>query len=550
MDLVSKIKEFFKGEVSVSELDLEKYSRDASLFKIRPQIVVFPKDVEDIKGLVKFVSDNKSKQPNLSLTMRSGGTDMTGGALSESIVVDVSKHINQFKEIGADYAVAEPGLFYRDFEKETLKKNLLLPSYPASREICAVGGMVANNAGGERTLQYGKTIDYVPELKVILRDGQEYTVQSLSPSELEEKKNAGGLEGEIYNKISNLVISNYDLLQKAKPRVSKNSSGYYLWDVYDPVKKTFDLTKLLVGSQGTLGVITEIKFRLIEPKKHRRLLVIFLKDMKSLAQITQAILKFKPESFESYDDHTFKVAIRFLPELARKLKGGLIHLGFNFLHEFWLIFLKGMPKMVMLAEFSGETEEEVYQKARAAEKSLEKFRLDTKISMPGYDTEKYWIIRRESFNLLRQKIKNLRAAPFIDDIIVKPDHLPQFLPQLYAILDAYPVIYTIAGHVGDGNFHIIPLMDLADPKAKNLIVQISRRVYDLVIKFGGSMSAEHNDGLIRGPYLKQFFGPEVYGLFEEVKKIFDPAGIFNPGKKVGARLDYSLSHLDSAKKES
>src|SRR3989344_6318648 len=135
MDLAVQIKEFFKGEITAAEADLEKYSRDASLFKIKPQLVVFPRDVEDITGLVKFVSDNKSEYPGLSLTMRAGGTDMTGGALSESIIVDVAKHINRLKEVGNDYVVVEPGMFYRDFEHETLKKNLLLPSYPASREI-------------------------------------------------------------------------------------------------------------------------------------------------------------------------------------------------------------------------------------------------------------------------------------------------------------------------------------------------------------------------------------------------------------------------------
>ncbi|MBI2052538.1 MAG: FAD-binding oxidoreductase [Candidatus Sungbacteria bacterium] len=550
MDLVAKIKEFFKGEITVAAADLEKYSRDASLFKIKPQLAVAPQNVEDIKNLVKFVSDHKSENSDLALTVRSGGTDMTGGALSESIVVDVSKHINRLKEVGDNYAVVEPGMFYRDFEKATLGKNLLLPSYPASREICTVGGMAANNSGGEKTLKYGKTIDYVAEIKAILRDGREYVFKPVSESELEAKKSQSDLEGDIYRQISDLAVNNYDILQKAKPRVSKNSSGYYLWDVYNSVKKTLDISKLIVGSQGTLGIVTEIKFNLVKPKKHRRLLVIFLKNGKLLAQIVQKILGFGPESFESYDDHTFKVALKFLPELAKKLKGGLVRLCFNFLHEFVLILFNGMPKMVLLAEFSGDTEEEIYNKARAAERSLEELKLSTKISIPGYDTEKYWVIRRESFNFLRQKIKNLRAAPFIDDIIVKPEHLPQFLPQLYEVLDDYAIIYTIAGHVGDGNFHIIPLMDLTDPKAKNLIVQISRRVYALVIKFGGSISAEHNDGLIRGPYLKQFFGPEIYRLFEEVKKVFDPAGIFNPGKKVGASLDYSLSHLDSSKKES
>src|SRR3989344_7905689 len=139
MDLAVQIKEFFKGEITSAEADLEKYSRDASLFKIKPQLVVVPQDVEDIKNLVKFVSDHKSENSDLALTVRSGGTDMTGGALSESIIVDVAKHINRLKEIGDDYAVVEPGMFYRDFEKATLKKNLLLPSYPASREICTVG---------------------------------------------------------------------------------------------------------------------------------------------------------------------------------------------------------------------------------------------------------------------------------------------------------------------------------------------------------------------------------------------------------------------------
>ena len=547
MDIVSKIKGFFKGEITTGEADLEKYSHDASLFKVRPQMVVMPKDVEDIKHLVNFVTQNKSASPDLSLTIRSGGTDMTGGPLSESIVVDVSPHLNQLKEIKADYAVVEPGMFYRDFEKETLKKNLLMPSFPASREICTVGGMVANNSGGEKTLAYGKTIDYVAELKVILRDGEEHVFKSLSETDLEIKKKETNLEGDIYRQLADLVIKNYDLLREAKPKVSKNSSGYYLWDVYNPHKKTFDLTKLMVGSQGTLGIITEIKFRLIKPKKYRRLLVIFLKDMQTLVPITHRVLEFKPESFESYDDHTFKVAIKFLPEIAKKLKGGMIRLGLNFLHEFWLIFLHGMPKLVMLAEFSGETPEEAYEKARAAEKGLEELGLESKITMPGYDTEKYWIIRRESFNLLRQKIKNLRTAPFIDDIIVRPDCLPEFLPQLYTILDQYPIIYTVAGHVGDGNFHIIPLMDSADPKMKDIIVELSRQVYDLVLKFKGSMSAEHNDGLIRGPYLEQAFGAEVFKLFKEVKNIFDPDSIFNPGKKSEANLNYSLDHLDIKK---
>src|SRR3989344_268529 len=276
--LTNQLKEFIKGEIANDEKTLQKYSRDASLFEVKPETVVFPKDSEDIKKLVQFISRRKSalglpEFALLSITARCGGTDMTGGDLGESIVIDFTKHFNKIYEVdsygdGGGYARAQPGVFYRDFEKETLKKNLLLPSYPASREICAVGGMVANNAGGEKTLAYGKTEDYILELKAVLSDGNEYILKPLNREELEKKLKETNFEGEIYRKISKLVFDNQELLQKAKPKVSKNSAGYYLWNVWDGNK--FDLTKLFAGSQGTLGIITEITFRLITPKKYSR----------------------------------------------------------------------------------------------------------------------------------------------------------------------------------------------------------------------------------------------------------------------------------------
>src|SRR3989338_5959455 len=200
---------------------------------------------------------------------------MTGGGLTESVVVDVTKHLNKIKAIGKDSAVVEPGVYYRDFEKETLQHDLLLPSYPASKDICTVGGMAANNSGGEKTLAYGKTEDYVMELKAVLSDGKEYLIKPLTKDELDKKLKQTDFEGKIYQKIHQLITRNAEILKNARPKVSKNSAGYYLWNVWDG--KHFDLTKLLVGSQGTLGIITEIKFRLIRPKKYSRLAVIFLK---------------------------------------------------------------------------------------------------------------------------------------------------------------------------------------------------------------------------------------------------------------------------------
>lgn len=544
----SKIKEFFNGEVSTSAQTLNKFSRDASIFTVRPNMVVYPKNTDDLKALVKYVAKARSEGRNLSVSARSAGTDMTGGSLTASIMVEMTKYFDKIISVGSNFAVTQPGVYYRYFEKETLKHNLLLPSYPASRELCTVGGMVANNSGGEKTLAYGKTEKYVEQIKMVLADGNEHSFGPLTISELNTKKKEDSFEGKIYQATYDLINNNYDLLKSAKPKVSKNSAGYYLWNVFDRERGIFDLTKLIVGSQGTFGIITEVKLGLIHPKKHSRLLVIFLNDLKPLAIIANHILKFKPESFESYDDNTFKVAVKLFSELVKQLKGNLLSLAFSFLPEFWMFLTGGIPKLVLLAEFTGDDEGEVVKRTLEARQSLTEphlaqFKIKSKVTKSDREAEKYWVIRRESFNLLRHHVKGLHTAPFIDDFVIRPETLPEFLPKLNEILNGYKIIYTIAGHVGDGNFHIIPLMKLSDPGTKEIIQELSAKVYDLVLKFGGSITGEHNDGLIRGPYLELMYGAKVTALFAETKKIFDPQGIFNPGKKTGASLKYALDHI-------
>jgi FAD/FMN-containing dehydrogenase len=539
MSLRDDLKKLITGDAIDDKKTLTQYSRDTSIFERTPAVVVFPKDADDVSAVVRYVHDAKESGADISLAGRSAGTDMTGGSLTDSVSMVFTKYMNHMGEIGADFAVAEPGVYYRDFEKATLaKRGMIVPSYPASRELCAIGGMVSNNSGGELTLSYGKTDRYVRELEVVLSDGSKATLAPISTGELWKKESQNDLEGQIYTKMHKLLRENEALIESARPTVTKNSAGYALWNVMDKSRGTFDLTQVVVGSQGTLAMVTKAKLGLVKTKSHRAMLVVFLSDIKILPEIVHRVLKLGPESFESYDDQTFKLAVRFIPQIISQFGiVQMIKLGFAFIPEMYMALTGGIPKLILMAEFAEDTKEEALEKARVAGATLNGLAVSTKIARSETESAKYWTIRRESFSLLRRNLKGLYAAPFIDDIVVHPDDYPQFLPELNAILSGHDMLYTIAGHIGDGNFHIIPLLDLGKPEARAEILELQPKVYELVARYHGSITGEHNDGIIRTPYLELMFGPEVCELFAQAKQIFDPLNILNPGKKIGGTVE-------------
>ena len=534
--LSARLRTAMRGEVSTTEADRTKYSRDTSIFVRIPEVVVYPKDPSDVVSMVKAVREAKQEGVLASITARSAGTDMSGGPLTTSVVAVFTKYMNKVIEVEDGFATVEPGTYYRDFEKATLEKgNQILPSYPASRELCALGGIVNNNSGGERTLEYGKTMDYIEEIEVILDDGTRALFRSLTPAEVEEKKLLLTREGEIYRDISKLLADHKEEIAAAKPKVSKNSAGYALWDVMDPITCNMNLAKLICGAQGTLALTTKFKLRLVKQQEHRAMLVVFLTDLSLLPEIVRRVLPFNPESFESYDDNTFKLAIKFLPQMLMQMGlVGAARLGFSFLPEVAMVLRGGVPTLVLMAEFSEDTAEQALFAANQARSALLPLGLTMSVKRNEREAEKYWKVRRESFALLRKNVHGLYAAPFIDDFVVPPDCYPEFLPKLDQLLNEYKdkFIYTIAGHIGNGNFHIIPLMDLAKAETRTVVLELAPRVYDLVIEYGGTTTGEHNDGIIRTPYLGQLFGDEMVKIFEQTKNIFDPLDIFNPGKKV------------------
>jgi len=541
----TELAKVFKGDIDDTLDKRTLYSHDASMFEIMPEVIVSPMDSEDIAALVSYVAQNKAVMPNLSLTMRSGGTCMSGGAINDSIIVDMAANMNNIIAVTPLQAQAQPGVYYRDFEKATLEQEAIMPSYPASRDLCTIGGMVSNNAGGEKSLRFGKTEQFVDELKVVFADGKEYVVKPLTKSVLDTKMAQGDFEGNLYKQVFELVDGNYDEIKAAKPGVSKDSTGYHLWDIWDRETGVFNMTRAIVGSQGTLGIVTEVKFRLVPAAKNQGTLVVFLRSMDDLGELIVDVMSHKPTTFEGFDNYTLMLSFKLFFYFYKTIGWiGMIKLGIQLIPDAFKL-MRGIPKMVLLIEFDGDTPEDVAQKVHNLRVDMKKYNHEALFEEDETEAKsrKFWIMRRESFNLLRKKVKDKHTAPFMDDLIVPPEVLPQFLPEIRQVITKYKFLATIAGHFGDGNFHIIPLMNIENREEKAKLEPAMKEINALVLKYKGSLSGEHNDGMIRGPWLKDMYGEKVFGYFKTMKHIFDPENIFNPHKKTDADWTYAMSKV-------
>ena len=541
-------KQGFSGDFDSSPETLEKFSHDASMFEIRPKLAIAPKNTRDVEIAVKYVADNKKKDKSLSLTARSAGTDMSGGAINDSIIVDFKKYFTEVKSIGKTRARTQPGVYFRDFDAEAKEKGVLMPTYPASRDLCTVGGMVANNSGGEKSIEFGNTNNFVSEVEMVFADGVARIVKPLDKKGLDKKMAQDDFEGKVYREIYEMIEANYDIIKAAEPKVSKNATGYSLWRVWDRETGVFDLTQAIVGAQGTLGLVTDIEFKVNHARGQEGLLVMFLKDIDHLGDLVDEVVKYKPSRFESFDDNTLWLSIKFMPAFL-KLLGPVkfIKLLFSLIPDLFLL-MNGLPRMILMVSIKGDNKEEISDKIKKLRAELTKkkdfYRITGFEELPTEaQGEKFWTMRRYSFQILRSKVKDKHTAPFIDDLIVNPEHLPEFLPKIRKIIKKYKLFATIAGHVGDGNFHIIPLMNIELESERKKLMPAMKEVNELILKYGGSLSGEHNDGLVRGPWLRQMYGDKIVDLFRETKHIFDPQGIFNPRKKANADWDYSYSHI-------
>lgn len=322
--------------------------------------------------------------------------------------------------------------------------------------------------------------------------------------------------------------------------------GYNLWAVWDRETGIFDLTQLFSGSQGTLGVITDIKVETVPKAAYSGLLLAYLPSIKKLGHVIETVMAHHPATFEGFDDITFNLGIRYFKTFRKQLGTKEWLRQQTHLLKSVAKFKGHLPNILLMIEFDGNSNEEVVKKIAALHEDLKKYRIRMDVEADKLSSAPFWQIRRSALALLNNQVKGRYASPFIDDMTVQPRYLTKFIPELRKVIRKYKLPVTLQGHFGDGNFHLIPLMDIAGTKDQAKLEPIMRELIPIVLKYGGTMAGEHNDGMVRGPWLPAVFGQEVFQIFKQVKELFDPQYIFNPNKKTDASWEYSMSHIRSS----
>lgn len=435
---------------------------------------------------------------------------MSGGPLTKEWVIDMTRHMKQvIVDPVAMTATVEMGAYFRDIEDEAAKHGLMFAAYPSSHRICGIGGMIGNNASGEKSLRCGATSDNVLELQVVLADGNVITVGPKTISDLQDSRDKA---------LYDLYVRYGAQMKEASGNVKKSASGYRLEKLVQG--DTFNAVPLFVGAQGTLGIVTKATLKLTPIPKHLALLAISAHSLENLPDVVNTIFEYNPEGLETFDINTFAKAKEFLPDSA---------------HRFEKYIEPEMAQLFILAQFSETTQEETNARAEACRHSLEQKGIFVRLISDKDDTDAAWQIRRNSFLLMRDhNPEGHRAVPCIEDVIVPLPELGTFIRELLDILKKHAVHYGFHGHIGDGSLRVIPVFDFTSSNISEEIQALMREVFAIVKKLKGNISADHSDGIIRSPFLREFYGDELYEMFEKVKRIYDPENIMNPNKKVGA----------------
>lgn len=503
---IEELKKAIVSEVRVDSVSKALYSVDASIYEVTPLAIVIPRTKEDLVKAITIA--HKHKVP---IIPRGAATGITGGCLGKGLVIDTSKYLHQILSINYDqeYAIVQPGVVQDTLNAALEKKGYRLGPDTSTGNRATIGGMVGNNAVGAHSLKYGRMSDHVEAVELILVDGSTVYFEPCTQNVWDEKCSLNNLEGHIYKTIDSIEKEYQNDIEKDFPKVKRRASGYSLNEL-----STHNLAKLITGSEGSLGFITEIKLRICKKTSHQALVLLAVDDMlTALIDIPQYLSK-NPFALEMIDKKIIQMG-SFSPSMKGKLS-----------------WLESTPSALIIAEFEAETIEDLEKKCEAFHDmfSGQSYILWSKIIRDKELQKEVWEIRKAGLGLLLSKRSYSRAIAFIEDIAVPPDRLHDFMKRFVTYLQLQKKEAGIYGHIGDGCLHIRPYIDLRQEDELILMQKIMTDTAKLVKEAGGTLSAEHGDGLIRSWMNPDFFGKRIYEAFTKIKHAFDPENLMNPGK--------------------
>ncbi|WP_114749436.1 FAD-binding and (Fe-S)-binding domain-containing protein [Pleomorphovibrio marinus] len=528
--IAETLSEQIQGDVLTDAYSLGMYSTDASIYQIKPLAVVLPKDESDVKKAIQL-----ARKHGVTILPRGGGTSLAGQTVGESIILDFSKYMNQTLEVNTEekWVRVQPGKVRDVLNDELAPLGLHFPVDPATSSRANVGGMVGNNSSGTKSIIYGKTVDHILEAKVLLADGTELTLGPLSPEEYEGKCQQSDREGEIYSSFKSLIQEKKTLIDQKFPKVMRRVGGYNLDEFIHT--ETWNLAKLITGSEGTLATTLELKLNLEPLPTYKSVCVVHFADLLEAIGSVTPILKYNPSAVEILD--------KIVVDLSRE----------NLITKRHCHFIAGNPEAILIVEFYGETMEDVMDRPTAMIKDLQEQGLGYAYPLfpQGEAYEDVWVVRKKGLGLMLGIKGKKKPLPFIEDAAIPTLKLKEYIDRTLQICKKHGADVSMYAHVSVGVIHVRPILDLRQPEDIEKLKNIAEDTFELVMEYGGSWSGEHGDGLVRSAFNERFFGKELYQAFIQVKRLFDPENLMNPGKIVEAQtIEHNLRYGAAYKDDS
>ncbi len=510
------------AEVLDDPISLGVYSTDASVYQIMPICIVLPKTEEEVIAAVSIAVDH-----GISILPRGGGTSLAGQTVGHSMILDFSKNMNQILEINPteQWVRVQPGRARDDLNSVLKDHGLIFAPDPATSSRANIGGMIGNNSSGTKSILYGKTVDHVLELKVLLADGTIMQLKQETPETYRAITAQADRAGEIYRTFQDLVSQNESAIIEKFPKVMRRVQGYNLDEFAG--KTDWNLSRLICGSEGTLGVILEAKLNLEALPKYKSICVVHFAELLPAIEAVNPMLSFQPSCVEILDQTVI--------ELSRK----------NLITQRHCHFIEGNPAAIQIVEFYGETKEDVMERPRQMVAHLKElgFGYAYPIFPQGTAYEDVWVIRKKGLGLMLGVKGPKTPLAFIEDSGIPTEHLPEYIDRVLKVCKKNETEAAMYAHASVGVIHVRPILDLRLKEDIERFKRISEETFDLVKEYGGSWSGEHGDGLVRSYKLPEYFGPQVYGVLRQVKQLFDPTNLMNPGKIIDAqRIDENLRY--------